>query len=75
MGTINDSSDKLFLNNNVATWWNDTVAQQSVKNILSENNNLLVTVLDSIYLIPSKHDSDVNRRQNCLLAQFTGVRQ
>lgn len=48
MSTINYGSDELLLDNNVATGRHDTVAQKSIKNVLTENNDLLVTVLDSI---------------------------
>lgn len=48
VSTINDGSDELLLDNNIATRRNDTVAQKSIKNVLTENNDLLVTILDSI---------------------------
>lgn len=48
VSTINDGSDELLLNNNIATGRHDTVTQKPIKNVLTENNDLLITVLDSI---------------------------
>lgn len=47
VGAINDRADQLLLDHDVATGWDDTVTEQTVQDVFTENDNLLVTVLDS----------------------------
>lgn len=47
VGAINDRADQLLLDHDVATRWDDTVAKQTIQDVFTENDNLLVTVLNS----------------------------
>jgi len=47
MSAIENGPDYLLLDHNITTRRHNTVAKQSVQNVLTEDYNLLVTVLDS----------------------------
>lgn len=47
VSAVDDGADQLLLDHDVATWRDDTVAEQAIQDVFAVDDNLLVTVLDS----------------------------